>query len=59
MYCRPSIQDINKTALVSPWTVAPATLLCPWNFPGKKTGVGCHFLPHLSLIYSLNLKVPR
>ena len=18
-------------------------LLCPWNFPGKKTGVGCHF----------------
>ena len=17
---------------------------CPWNFPGKKTGVGCHFL---------------
>ena len=19
-------------------------LLCPWNFPGKKTGVGCHFL---------------
>ena len=19
-------------------------LLCPWNFPGKTTGVGCHFL---------------
>ena len=19
-------------------------LLCPWNFPGKKTGVDCHFL---------------
>ena len=19
-------------------------LLCPWNFPGKNTGVGCHFL---------------
>ena len=18
---------------------------CPWNFPGKNTGVGCHFLP--------------
>ena len=18
-------------------------LLCPWNFPGKNTGVGCHF----------------
>ena len=21
----------------------PARLLCPWNFPGKNTGVGCHF----------------
>ena len=20
------------------------SLLCPWNFPGKITGVGCHFL---------------
>ena len=22
----------------------PARLLCPWNSPGKSTGVGCHFL---------------
>ena len=22
----------------------PARLLCPWNFPGKITRVGCHFL---------------
>ena len=21
-----------------------ARFLCPWNFPGKNTGVGCHFL---------------
>ena len=27
----------------SPWTVAPR-LLCPWNFPGKNTRMGCHFL---------------
>ena len=26
---------------MTPWTIA---LLCPWNFPGKNTGVGCHFL---------------
>ena len=19
-------------------------ILCPWNFPGKNTGAGCHFL---------------
>ena len=27
----------------TPWTV-PARLLCSWNFPGKTTGVSCHFL---------------
>ena len=26
-----------------PWTV-PARLLCPWDSPGKNTGVGYHFL---------------
>ena len=30
------------------WTVAyqaaPTRLLLPWEFPGKNTGVGCHFL---------------
>ena len=25
-------------------TLQPARLLCPWNFPGKNTGVGCHSL---------------
>ena len=29
--------------LVTPWTVA-CRLLCPWDFPGKNTGVGCHAL---------------
>ena len=28
---------------VTPWTVA-YRLLCPWDFPGKNTGVGCLFL---------------
>ena len=27
----------------TPWTVA-YRLLHPWDFPGKSTGVGCHFL---------------
>ena len=22
-------------------------LVCPWDFPDKNTGVGCHFLPHM------------
>ena len=26
------------------WTgLHPTRLLCPWDFPGKNTGVGCHF----------------
>ena len=25
-------------------------LLCPWDFPGKNTGVGCHFLLHFYLV---------
>ena len=25
----------------------PVPLLCPWNSPGKSTGVGCHFLPQV------------
>ena len=29
--------------LMTPWTVS-ARLLCPWDSPGKNTGVGCHFL---------------
>ena len=28
----------------TPWTIWPARLLCPWNSPGKNTGVGCHSL---------------
>ena len=27
-----------------PHALLPTRLLCPWDFPGKKTGVGCHFL---------------
>ena len=26
------------------WQHGPTRLCCPWNFPGKNTGVGCHFL---------------
>ena len=27
-----------------PHGLQPFRLLCPWDFPGKNTGVGCHFL---------------
>ena len=30
-------------SFVTPWTVA-CQMLCQWDFPGKNTEVGCHFL---------------
>ena len=37
---------VSKLCLtrLRPHGVLPARLLCPWNFPGKNTRVGCHFL---------------
>ena len=29
---------------VQPYRRQPTRLLCPWDSPGKNTGVGCHFL---------------
>ena len=29
---------------LKPHGLQPTRSLCPWNFPGKNTGVGCHFL---------------
>ena len=31
---------------VRPHGLQPTRLLCPWDSPGKNTGVGCHFLLH-------------
>ena len=29
---------------LQPFGLQPARLLCPWDFLGKNTAVGCHFL---------------
>ena len=34
----------SHLTLCYPHGLQPARLLCPWDFPGKNTGVGCHFL---------------
>ena len=39
------VQWLSRVQLFSiPWAVQPTKLLHPWGFPGKSTGVGCHFL---------------
>ena len=39
---------LSHLSLVSnslqPYRLYPARLLCPWDSPGKNTGMGCHFL---------------
>ena len=41
---------------VWPYGQQPARLLCPWDSPGKNTGVGCHFLLQgIFLTQGLNL----
>ena len=38
-----------------PQGLQPTRLLCPWDFPGKSTGVGCHCLLHdICYCYSNN-----
>ena len=34
----------SRLTLLQPHGVQPTRFLCPWDFPGKSTGVGCHFL---------------
>ena len=34
----------SGSTLLQPHRLLPARLLCPWDFLGKNTEVGCHFL---------------
>ena len=40
-------ESVNRSVVsdsLQPHGLYSASLLCPWNSPGKATGVGCHFL---------------
>ena len=39
-----------------PHGLKPTRLLCPWDFPGKSTGVGCHCLLQFSRYMATNIK---
>ena len=34
----------TQPSSLQPCGLQPARLLCPWDYPGENTGVGCHFL---------------
>ena len=44
--------------LLQPHGLKPTRLLCPWDFPGKSTGVGCHCLLHSAAQLCPNLYDP-
>ena len=37
-------KSLESCLTLRPYGLLPARLLCPWYFPGKNTGVGCHAL---------------
>ena len=39
-----SAQHFSYVWLLQPYGLQPARLLCPCDFPGKNTGMGCHSL---------------
>ena len=41
-----SVVSVVSNSL-QPQGLLPIRLLCPWNFSGKNTGVGCHFLTYM------------
>ena len=44
-----------KSNSLQPHGLQPTRLFCPWNFPGKNTGVGCHLLQRIFLTQGSNL----
>ena len=41
VFCVPGCSVVSDP--LQPHGLQPARLLCQWDFPGKNTGVGCHF----------------
>ena len=37
------LSSFSRVRTVRPHRWQPTRLLCPWDSPGKNTGVGCHF----------------
>ena len=52
------VKSLRHPTLCDPMDSKPTRLLCPWDFPGKSTGVGSHSHLHgIFLIQGLNLSL--
>ena len=43
-YCSTYVSHSVTSDSLQPCGLYPTRILCPWDFPGKNTGVGCLFL---------------
>ena len=51
MHCSCCLITQSCLILCNHHGLQPTRLHCPWDFPGKNTGVGCHFLLQCGCIY--------
>ena len=49
MWTLPCMHAPSCLTLLQPHGLLPARLFCPWNFPGKNTGVDSHFLLQIDM----------
>ena len=47
-------KSLQSCPTLRPHRQQPTRLLCPWDSPGKSTGVGCHFLLQDMCIFIAN-----
>ena len=41
MFVHMCAKSLQSSPTLQPYGLLPAALLCPWDSPGKNTGVGC------------------
>ena len=46
------VKSLSCVRPLVPHGLQPTRLFCPWDFPGKSTGVGCHCLLREMIIYN-------
>ena len=47
LHCRQILYSVSRSVMsdsLQPHGLQHASILCPWDFPGKNTGASCHFL---------------
>ena len=54
------VKSLSRVQTLQPCGLKPTRLFHPWDFPGKNTGVGCHFLlQEIFLTQGLNSGLPH